>query len=77
MTAKRFSSQQPQIFGTQLFRKNGELYTVGAPADTAFISDAVRQAFNVPTLTENQKQIKLLNDIEVAEPRLNENKSLK
>ena len=51
---------QPQIFGTQYFRKMEEPYTMN-PIKSDVISDQVRNVFSVPTLLESKERLKQLN----------------
>lgn len=57
---------EPQIYGTQFTRKNGEPWSL-YKIDTTVISDKERLAFGVRTLTEQQEQVKRLNRKKLSE----------
>jgi hypothetical protein len=51
---------QPQVFGTQFNREQGEPWTM-EPIAEELLSDTIRQVFDVPALSENKKRLAEMN----------------
>ena len=65
------SKNEPQIYGTQYYRKGVDKPWESAEMDTIKISDAERIKYGVPTLAQQKERVKAMNRIKLAELRNN------
>lgn len=65
------SKNEPQIYGTQYYRKGVDKPWESAEIDTIKISDAERLKYGVPTLAQQKERVKAMNRIKLAELRNN------
>ncbi|MBX9693128.1 MAG: hypothetical protein K2Z81_12135 [Cyanobacteria bacterium] len=63
------SAGQPQVFATQFYSEANGPYKLREPIDKDLITDAMRKAFNVPTLAESYEREKKLNADLRSEPK--------